>query len=391
MGSIFAPSYAGLTVGYLELKLYSIAEERWGGSLTEFLMENWCRYLDDCDIPLDKKLIKPDELLQVLNSINQHIQFTMEYSEKEIPFLDVMIKRDDGIWMDLYHKPTDTQMYVPFNSNHPPHCKRNIPFTLARRICAIVENQERKHMHLKNLRRNLKMQKYPDEIIVKGIKKALEIPQAELRKPKTMEENSKIMPYVSTYNPNNPQVSNIIKSVFENIQGNDVPGFKDMKLIQSRRQAPNLKRILTKAEFSSKKPEVRKCGDARCQCCNHLRLSDHYVFKRTGFHFQLKSSMSCDSSNLIYVLICDGCKEEYIGETGEGVTKLRDRVRVYRQHIRDKQYQMLEVERHVRECGKGGFKIFPLLQIKSNDTALRRAFEKKFQVQYKCSLNLCGH
>ena len=32
-------------------------------------------------------------------------------------------------------------------------------------------------------------------------------------------------------------------------------------------------------------------------------------------------------------------KEEYIGETGEGKTKLRGKVRVYRQHIWQPQYQ----------------------------------------------------
>ena len=35
--------------------------------------------------------------------------------------------------------------------------------------------------------------------------------------------------------------------------------------------------------------------------------------------------MCCNSCNLIYVLICSGCNEEYIDETGDGETKLRDR------------------------------------------------------------------
>ena len=34
----------------------------------------------------------------------------MEFSDKEIPFLYILIKQDNsGIWMDLYHKPTDAQ------------------------------------------------------------------------------------------------------------------------------------------------------------------------------------------------------------------------------------------------------------------------------------------
>ena len=36
--------------------------------------------------------------------------------------------------------------------------------------------------------------------------------------------------------------------------------------------------------------------------------------------------MSCNSFNVIYVLICSGCLEEYIEETGAGKTRLRDSI-----------------------------------------------------------------
>ena len=67
----------------------------------------------------------------------------MEYSKDAIPFLDILIKRNnDKIWMDIYYKLTDTHRCLPFSSNHPKHGKKNIPFTLASRICRIVENIE---------------------------------------------------------------------------------------------------------------------------------------------------------------------------------------------------------------------------------------------------------
>ena len=75
--------------------------------------------------------------------------------------------------------------------------------------------------------------------------------------------------------------------------------------------------------------------------------------------FKLKNRFTCDSFNLIYVVICGTCKEEYIRETGQGKTKLRGRVRVYYQHIRQPQYQQLKVEGHLRVCGSGEFWIFP--------------------------------
>ena len=65
--------------------------------------------------------------------------------------------------------------------------------------------------------------------------------------------------------------------------------------------------------------------------------------------------MTCDSRNLIYVVICPTCKEEYIGETGIGDSKLRDRVRIYRQHIRQPEHKKLKVEKHLRTCGEGNF------------------------------------
>ena len=103
----------------------------------------------------------------------------------------------------------------------------------------------------------------------------------------------------------------------------------DFKLIQSRRQPSNLKKILTKAELTLRLPIVSQCGDKRCECCKHLLLSDHYVFKEVNYKFTLKTPMTCDSANLIYVLICSGCNGEYIGETGINKQKLRDKVRVY--------------------------------------------------------------
>ena len=86
-------------------------------------------------------------------------------------------------------------------------------------------------------------------------------------------------------------------------------------------------------------------------------------------------------------MICDTCKEEYIGEIGEGKTKLRDRVRVYRQHIQHPQYQQLKVEGHLRVCGNRECRIFPLPQMRSQDTNLRRSYETRFQKKFKTKLN----
>ena len=167
--------------------------------------------MDDSYTVLRSSQSSPEELLLTLNSINTSIHFIMEYSKDQIPFLDILIKRNEnGIWMDLYHKPTDTQRCLPFTSSHPNHCKRNIPFCLARRICTIAENNAEKLKNLENLKTNLSKYHYPDSLIKQGFQKALSIPQKDLRKPKKP-SNENILPFITTFNPNNPNIYSTIK------------------------------------------------------------------------------------------------------------------------------------------------------------------------------------
>ena len=156
--------------------------ENWG----RLIFENWSYFLDDCETLLEENKINPNDLLSILNSINPSIQFTMENSKDSIPVLDILIEHNnDKIWMDIYYKPTDTYRCLPFSSNHPKHCKKYIPFTLARRICRIVENTEAKMKHLESIKMNLRSINTQKQLTEFGISKALSVPLQKLRTPKT--------------------------------------------------------------------------------------------------------------------------------------------------------------------------------------------------------------
>ena len=82
----------------------------------------------------------------------------------------------------------------------------------------------------------------------------------------------------------------------------------------------------------------------------------------TFFKIQYQSTINLLNLHLLFMTIYIYIYiYTHTGETGIGKTKLGDRVRVYRQHIRQPEYQKLKVEEHLRTCGKGNFKIFPLL------------------------------
>ena len=53
--------------------------------------------------------------------------------------------------------------------------------------------------------------------------------------------------FITTFNPNNRNICSTIKSPLISLKNNN--GFYNIKLIQSKRQSPNLKKLLTKAEF----------------------------------------------------------------------------------------------------------------------------------------------
>ena len=57
---------------------------------------------------MGEEKVQPQELYSILNSIHPKIQFTMQQSKEMVPFLDVLIRKEDNrIWMDLYTKATE--------------------------------------------------------------------------------------------------------------------------------------------------------------------------------------------------------------------------------------------------------------------------------------------
>ena len=107
----------------------------------------------------------------------------MELNDNKLPFLDIlMTKSGKKKWINIYSKPTDSKRYVSYLSNHPNSGIKNIPFSLARRICMIVENKNVRYLKLKELRAIFKTQKYPETVVEKGIEKALARSQEHPRK-----------------------------------------------------------------------------------------------------------------------------------------------------------------------------------------------------------------
>ena len=132
------------------------------------------------------------------------------------------------------------------------HCLKNIPFVMAKRFCAIEENNSfKKNKHLRELKENFRIYGYPEKVVEIGIQKASKIYQTELRQAKTIENNN--LTFISIFNPNNPKIFGLLKSGVNTLVKNNVNGFKNIKLIHPKLHPLNLKRTFTITSFINKK------------------------------------------------------------------------------------------------------------------------------------------
>ena len=195
-----------------------------------------------------------------------------------------VLKKNNKLETDIYYKITDTHQYLHFDSCHPRHTKRNVPYNLARRICTIVSNEETREKRLRELESMLILRKYPKDLIKVGIQKACLIEQNILRQTKKKIDEQENIVFVSTYNPNNGDFSNTIKQSMPllNNDANLKKIFDKTNYVSSRRQAPNLKKLLTRASLDKTQGGTKKCKDKRCKTCPYMPTTDKLEFYNNG-------------------------------------------------------------------------------------------------------------
>ena len=169
MGTKVAVVLAILTVGYLEIKLYTMLPDYFTEDYSKYIIEWSKRFIDDCFIPW-KKGENLDLFAEILDTLHPSIKFTKEEGDSSIAFLDIMVIKaeDDTIQTDIFYKQTNAHRYLHFQSAHPHKIERNIPLTLAQRITRIVSNEKRRQERLSELAHFLKKCNYPENLITKN-------------------------------------------------------------------------------------------------------------------------------------------------------------------------------------------------------------------------------
>ena len=326
MGTKMAPNYANLFMAKLEQDLLEKAPNNLRPTI-------WWRYIDDIFFLWDHGKTTLDTFMGHMNQHHHSIKYTIEPSIKEGVFLDTEIyKENNRLLTKVHHKPTDAFAYLHYTSCHPKHVMRNIPkgqFMRYRRICSKTEDYITQGH---NLISKLRDRGYPLNLINTAYEQVLAMDREELLKDKKKENNNNCVIYTTQYEPSNQGLFQHIKryrTTLETSTNKDY--FNNLKFTAAYRRARSLRDTLVRSKFNINNPPIFIRGshpcDNPCASCPYMTGNVSITSSSSGEIFNIQGSYNCQSKNIIYVLTCNNCNIQYVGQTSNSLnTRLRGHI-----------------------------------------------------------------
>lgn len=277
------------------------------------------RYIDDIFFVWTHS---EDELIKFITSYNcahPNIKFTHSYSRTNINFLDVTVNIENGrLSTKLYRKPTDRQQYLHYHSDHPRHCKNNIPYSQAHRFKRICSRDEDFDSAALNLKTVLHKQKYPPRVVDDAIQRAKTLNRQDLISNRPTQRDCQRTNLCLTYSTNFPNVNKILRRHYNIIEQSErlKRAFPSAPSVTYRRSR-NLRDTLVNSRLNTSRPHngCRPCLKPRCLVCKAMQQTSTANSSHSQYSVKIRGNLTCDSSNVIYLLECTVCRMQYIGQT----------------------------------------------------------------------------
>jgi hypothetical protein len=133
----------------------------------------YMRYIDDIFIIINWPHRHLFKQIDKWNKIDLNIKLNGQIGPS-INFLDLHMENIDGhLQTKVYHKPSYEPYYLPFNSIHPLHMKKNIPYTMLLRAIRYCSSFQLYIDERESLRMALLLNKYPGNLINKQFEQLL--------------------------------------------------------------------------------------------------------------------------------------------------------------------------------------------------------------------------
>ena len=374
MGKRFAPGLANLYLLELDKKATS------GFPIKPLL---FIRYLDDIFFIWPGTVETLKQFEAYLNNLIPDIKIKLEYSTKEIPFLDVMIyNKENTLQTKTFFKETDTHQLLHTQSFHPKHTFKGLIKSQFIRFKRLSSNSQNYNATCKTLIKYLKNRGYNQSNLRKS---QYDVWHNYAHQPKEDNKNrNEVIPIIVDF----CTIGTNLAMRYKNILAND-PITENIKFITAFKNSKNLKQSLVRSKFLEEKEggAFVGCSAARCLSCRlHAPPSKTCKISHNGVPFKIQGTITCDSKNVLYIITCDKCQKQYVGETGRNI---RDRLNNHKSDIKNKKPTPVAV--HFNQQGHSVFclKITPVLIIENVFERKKKEIElqKLFRSHYPLGLN----
>ena len=228
---------------------------------------------------------------------------------------------------DLYSKPTDTHQYLKWTSCHTKHTKHSLPYSPAFRLRRICSSQETLSTWVTQLKHHLLNRGYPAKIIDEQIQKAVSVPRSEALQYQEKKSCNRI-PFVVTYHPTHSTIASTIHKYLPILHTSSrcKEAIPEPPMVGFRRPT-NIKDLVVRSSLKAPSTEATNMGFSPCKQCTackhqhgehriqHTVSSNSITSTTTGENFTIRHSLNCLSTNIIYVITCERCSQQYVGET----------------------------------------------------------------------------
>ena len=304
------------------------------------------------------------------------VKFKSNFSTNQVEFLDLVISIKDGkLKTNLFVKPSNAQLYLDYNSNHPKHCKTGIIYGQALRILERCSDGVDANLHLENLRGKLLDRNYPQETIDKQFERALGKDRKTMifqnRKKKNV--GDKKVRLIFTQNQANPPIHQWLresrKLLTRNERAKEVGGNVQI----AYRQPKNVKQLVSGASGRRGQSQMEDdSGCTKCGKCHACKVKKVYT---------IRQKVNCNSSYIVYLGTCQKCKGQYVGKSTQ---QFRRRHSGHKSEIK-RQYGGLG--HHYggdRGCGYENLSLQVIEKVREGDQARLAERETYWQNQLRC-------
>lgn len=368
MGKRFAP-------GLANLYLLEFDEKARNGFPIKPIL--FIRYLDDIFFLWPGSVESLKEYETYLNSLIPDIKITLEYSEKEIPFLDVFIyENNNELNTKTYFKETDTHQLLHTSSFHPRHTFKGLIKSQLIRFKRLSSKKSDYNCTCKILFNYLKHRGYSLGLLRKLQHNVWHDYIDKTANGDNQTKNEEIIPIIVDYCKIGTELSKKYKSILKE----NTTASNNTKFITAYRGSKNLKGLLVRSKLDDGRiGAFHGCSAPRCQTCKiHAPPSSDYIVTTTGQRVKVGNDTYCHTKNIIYLVTCMKCKKQYIGESSRS---LRDRLNDHKSDIRNKKATPLATHFNMPNHSVLDLRIIPISIVENHIERLER--EKHFQNVYK--------